>query len=123
MPGSPLACPPWRLRPGAGPPKPCPARPIRLIIPFPPGETMDIMSRLIAPQMSERLGQQVVVENRPGASGMLGLDLVAKSAPDGYTIGGGQGGKLSMLPPTSQNVPYNVPRDFTPIPSCPPHYL
>jgi len=92
-----------------------PSKPIRLIVPFPPGETMDIMSRLIAPKMSERLGQQVVVENRPGASGMLGLDLVAKAAPDGYTFGGGQGGNLSMLPHTSRNVPYNVPRDFVPV--------
>ncbi|HEY5897321.1 MAG TPA: tripartite tricarboxylate transporter substrate-binding protein, partial [Burkholderiales bacterium] len=61
-----------------------PAKPIRIVIPFPPGNTTDIMSRLIAPKMAERLGQQVIVENRPGASGMLGLDFVAKSAPDGY---------------------------------------
>jgi tripartite-type tricarboxylate transporter receptor subunit TctC len=100
-----------------------PAKPIRLVIPFPPGETMDIMSRLIAPKMSERLGQQVVVENRPGASGMLGLDLVAKAAPDGYTFGGGQGGNMSMLPHTSRNVPYNVPRDFVPIALSTTNYL
>src|SRR5258706_7406763 len=92
-----------------------PAKPIHLIIPFPPGETMDIMSRLIAPQMSERLGQQVVVENRAGASGMLGLDLVAKAAPDGYTLCGGQGGNMSMLPHTSRHVAYKVPREFMPI--------
>jgi tripartite-type tricarboxylate transporter receptor subunit TctC len=100
-----------------------PTKPIRLIVPFPPGETMDIMSRLIAPKMSERLGQQVVVENRPGASGMLGLDLVAKAAPDGYTFGGGQGGNMSMLPHTSRNVPYNVPRDFVPIALSTTNYL
>jgi len=100
-----------------------PNKPIRLIVPFPPGETMDIVSRLIAPRMSERLGQQVVVENRPGASGMLGLDLVAKAAPDGYTIGGGQGGNMSMLPHTSRNVPYNVPRDFVPIALSTTNYL
>jgi len=100
-----------------------PAKPIRLIIPFPPCETMDIMSRLIAPKMSERLGQQVVVENRPGASGMLGLDLIAKAAPDGYTFGGGQGGNMSMLPHTSRNVPYNVPRDFAPIALSTTNYL
>src|SRR5881394_305745 len=69
-----------------------PSKPVRIVIPFPPGNTTDIMSRLIAPKMSERLGQQVIVENRPGASGMLGLDLVAKSAPDGYTVGCVQGG-------------------------------
>src|SRR5258706_1932390 len=100
-----------------------PAKPIHLIIPFPPGETMDIMSRLIAPQMSERLGQQVVVENRPGASGMLGIDLVAKAAPDGYTIGGGQGGNMSMLPHTSRNLPCNVPPDVMPIALSATHYL
>src|SRR5882672_10834118 len=100
-----------------------PSKPIRLIVPFPPGETLDIMSRLIAPRVSERLGQQLVVENRPGASGMLGLDLVAKAAPDGYTIGGGQGGNMSMLPHTSRNVPYSVPKDFTPIALSTTNYL
>jgi tripartite-type tricarboxylate transporter receptor subunit TctC len=84
---------------------------------------MDIMSRLIAPKVSERLGQQLVVENRPGASGMLGLDLVAKATPDGYTIGGGQGGNMSMLPHTSRNVPYNVPRDFVAIALSTTNYL
>ena len=118
-----LVCLAFLLCAGAAAAQTYPARPIRLIIPFPPGETMDIMSRLIAPQMGERLGQQVVVENRPGASGMLGLDLVAKSAPDGYTFGGGQGGNLSMLPHTSRNVPYNVPRDFTPIALSTTNYL
>jgi tripartite-type tricarboxylate transporter receptor subunit TctC len=100
-----------------------PTKPVRLIVPFPPGETMDIMSRLIAPKVGERLGQQLVVENRAGASGMLGLDLVAKAAPDGYTIGGGQGGNLSMLPHTSRNVPYNVPRDFVPVALSTTNYL
>jgi tripartite-type tricarboxylate transporter receptor subunit TctC len=100
-----------------------PNKPVRLIIPFPPGETMDIMSRLIAPKVGERLGQQLVVENRPGASGMLGLDLVAKATPDGYTIGGGQGGNMSMLPHTSKNVPYNVPRDFVPVALSTTNYL
>src|ERR1700674_4557096 len=84
-----------------------PSRPIKIIIPFPPGNTTDIMSRLIGPKMAERLGQQIVVENRPGASGMLGLDLAAKSAPDGYTIAAGQGGNMVVLPHTSKNIPYD----------------
>jgi tripartite-type tricarboxylate transporter receptor subunit TctC len=100
-----------------------PARPIRIVIPFPPGNTMDIMSRLIGPKMSERLGQPIVVENRPGASGMLGLDLVAKAPADGYTIAGGQGGNLVVLPHTSKNIPYDVLKDFTPIAVSTTNYL
>jgi tripartite-type tricarboxylate transporter receptor subunit TctC len=73
--------------------------------------------------MQERLGQPVIVENRPGASGMLGLDVVVKSAPDGYTIGAGQGGNLCVLPHTSKNVPYNALTDFTPIALSTTNYL
>ena len=63
-----------------------PARPIRFIAPFPPGGGTDLNARMIAPRLSEALGQQVVVENRPGAGGMVGTELVAKSAPDGYNL-------------------------------------
>jgi len=100
-----------------------PNKPIRLIIPFPPGNTTDIMARLIAPKLSERLGQPVIVENRPGASGMLGLDLVAKAAPDGYTIGAGQGGNLVVLPHTSKSIPYDALKDFSPIAVSTTNYL
>src|SRR5688572_6933692 len=103
--------------------QPYPSKPIRIIVPFPPGNTMDIMSRLIGPKMSERLGQQIVVENRPGASGMLGLDYVAKSAPDGYTIGAGQGGNMVVLPHTSKNIPYDSLKDFVPIAVSATNYL
>jgi tripartite-type tricarboxylate transporter receptor subunit TctC len=82
-----------------------------------------VMSRLIAPRLSERLGQPVVIENRPGASGMLGFDLVAKAAPDGHTIGAGQGGNMVILPHTSRNVPYNVLKDFVPIALSTTNYL
>jgi tripartite-type tricarboxylate transporter receptor subunit TctC len=100
-----------------------PSKPIRIIIPFPPGNTTDIMSRLIAPKMAERLGQQVIVENRPGASGMLGLDYVAKSAPDGYTVGCVQGGNMVVLPHTSKNIPYNPLKDFLPVAVSTTNYL
>ena len=100
-----------------------PSKPIKLIVPFPPGNTMDIMSRLIGPKMAERLGQQIVVENRPGASGMLGLDAVARSAPDGYTIGAGQGGNLAVLPHTSKSIPYDSLKDFAPIAVSTTNYL
>jgi tripartite-type tricarboxylate transporter receptor subunit TctC len=95
--------------------QPYPSKPIRIVIPFPPGNTTDIMSRLIAPRMSERLGQQVIVENRPGASGMLGLDQVAKSPADGYIIACVQGGNMVVLPHTSKTIPYHPLRDFAPI--------
>jgi tripartite-type tricarboxylate transporter receptor subunit TctC len=100
-----------------------PGKPIRIIVPFPPGNTMDIMSRLIGPKITERTGQQVIVENRPGASGMLGLDLVAKATPDGYTIGAGQGGNLTVLPHTSKNCPYDPLKDFLPIAVSTTNYL
>ena len=100
-----------------------PVKPVKLIIPFPPGNTMDIMARLISPRLSERLGQAVIVENRPGASGMLGLDLVAKAAPDGYTIGAGQGGNLVVLPHTSKSIPYDALKDFSPIAVSTTNYL
>jgi tripartite-type tricarboxylate transporter receptor subunit TctC len=103
--------------------QPYPNRPVRIIVPFPPGNTTDIMSRLVAPKMAERLGQQVIVENRPGASGMLGLDYVAKSPPDGYTIAAGQGGNMVVLPHTSKNIPYDALKDFAPITVSTTNYL
>ena len=103
--------------------QPYPSKPIKIIIPFPPGNTTDIMTRLIGPKIAERLGQQIVVENRPGASGMLGLDLVAKSAPDGYTLAAGQGGNMVVLPHTSRNIPYDPLKDFVPIAVSTTNYL
>jgi len=100
-----------------------PARPIRIVIPFPPGNTLDIMTRLIAPKMSERLGQQVIVENQAGASGMIGMAAIARSAPDGYTLAGGQGGTLVVLPHTTKNIQYNALRDFVPVAVSTTNYL
>jgi tripartite-type tricarboxylate transporter receptor subunit TctC len=100
-----------------------PSRPIRVIVPFPPGNTTDIMTRLIGPKMTERMGQQIIVENRPGASGMLGLDFVAKAPPDGYVIAAGQGGNLVVLPHTSKNIPYDPLKDFAPIAISTTNYL
>ena len=108
---------------GAAGAQPYPSKPVRIIAPFPPGNTTDIMSRLIAPKMSERLGQQVIVENRPGASGMLGLDYVAKSPPDGYTIACVQGGNMVVLPHTSKSIPYDPLKDFLPIAVSTTNYL
>ncbi len=92
-----------------------PAKLIKIVVPFPPGNTMDIQSRLIAPMLIERLGKPVVIENRPGAGGVLGMNLVAKTPPDGYTIGASQGGHLCVLPHTSKSVLYDPINDFAPI--------
>lgn len=94
---------------------PYPNRPIKIIIPFPPGNTTDIMTRLIAPKLQERLGQAVIVENRAGGSGVIGMEFVAKSKPDGYTLVASQGGNMVVLPHTSKNIPYNPITDFSSI--------
>jgi len=92
-----------------------PARPVRIVVPFPPGNGTDILARLMAPKMTQALGQPVLVENRGGANGMIGAEAVAHAVPDGYTI-------LFTLPSThvtsiflSKNLPYDPVRDFTPI--------
>ncbi len=92
-----------------------PSKPIRIIIPFPAGDSLDTMSRLIAPKLTERLGQNIVVDNRSGAAGQLGLDLAARAAPDGYTLVGGQGGNLAVQPHTYKKLPYDPLKDFAPV--------
>lgn len=89
-----------------------PSRPIRFIVPFAPGAGTDFVARLVGQKLGERLGQQVIVENRTGASGTIGTDLVAKSPPDGYTLLLGFLGPLA-LNPNMEKVPYNPQRDFT----------
>lgn len=100
-----------------------PVKPIRFVIPFPPGNTMDIMARLIAPKLSERLGQNVIVDNRAGAAGQLGMELGARAAPDGYTVIAGQGGNMVVMPHTYKKLPYDVFRDFAPIALSTTNYL
>lgn len=89
-----------------------PAKPVRVIIPYPPGEAPDIIARLVSPIMSERMGQQFIVENRAGASGQIGLDLLKNAPADGYTIGVGQGGNLVVAPHTYKKIPYDPLKDF-----------
>jgi tripartite-type tricarboxylate transporter receptor subunit TctC len=100
-----------------------PNRPIKIIIPFPPGNTTDIMTRMIQPKLQEALGQTVVVENKAGASGTIGMDFVAKSKPDGYTIVASQGGNMVVLPHTSKTIPYNPIKDFAPVALSTTNYL
>ena len=91
-----------------------PARPVRLIVPSSPGGGTDISARIIAPRLSEYLGQQVVVENRPGAGTMIGGEVVARSAPDGYTLLMGIS-TLAINPAIYKKVPYDALKDFAPV--------
>lgn len=91
-----------------------PTRPVRLIVPSSPGGGTDILTRIIAPKFSESLGQQVIVDNRPGAGSIIGNDLVAKAAPDGYTLLMGIS-TLAILPSMHKELPYDAFRDLAPI--------
>ena len=91
-----------------------PNRPLRMVIPWPPGQATDLIGRLIAQHLGERLGQTVVPENRPGAGGTIGADAVAKSPGDGYTLLSASGGPITFVPMV-QRTPYDPERDFTPI--------
>jgi len=91
-----------------------PAKPIRMIVTYPPGGGADTMARIIAPKLSERLGQQVVVENKAGASGQIGADLVAKSPADGYTILL-DATAYSVNPSLYPKLPYDPIKDFAPV--------
>jgi tripartite-type tricarboxylate transporter receptor subunit TctC len=92
-----------------------PSRPIRMIVPFGAGTSTDIMTRLVTPRMSEELGQPIVVENRPGAGGIVGSDAVAKSPPDGYNLCMGSIASHSVNQTLIRTIPYDVLRDFTPV--------
>lgn len=91
-----------------------PSRPIRMVVPFAPGGTADIIGRPLAQRLGEQLGQTVVIDNRGGAGGVVGADIVSKAAPDGYTLLLGSSGALTISP-NFGNIPYDAIRDFTPI--------
>ena len=92
-----------------------PNRPIRLIIPFTPGGVTDTSGRYIAEQLSLKLGQQVIADNKPGASGNIGSNMVATAEPDGYTLLLGYAGTLSINPSLFEKVPFDSVKDFSPI--------
>ena len=92
-----------------------PNKPIKIVVPFPAGGTSDVLARIFGQKMTEHWGQPVVVENRPGASGNLGADQVAKSAPDGYTLLLATSSTHSIGPNLNPKMPYDAVRDFTPI--------
>jgi tripartite-type tricarboxylate transporter receptor subunit TctC len=92
-----------------------PSKPVRLVVPYPPGGSTDLLARTIGQKVGEALGQQIVVDNRAGAGGMLGSDIVARSAPDGYTILLGTGATHGLTLLLSKAIPYDPVKDFTPI--------
>ena len=92
-----------------------PARPVRLVIGSFPGGGIDLAGRIIAQKMSESLGQQVIVDNRGGANGIIGMETVARAAPDGYTFYMGTAGHISVNPSMYAKLPFNVDRDFDPL--------
>ena len=110
---------PFAPRPGTGQTNaapPWPARPLRMVIPWPPGQSTDVQGRLVAQWLTERLGQAVVPENRPGAGGQIGTNAVAKAAPDGYTLLAASIGPFSFQPLVSRT-PYDVERELAPVAS------
>ncbi|MGH6770355.1 MAG: Bug family tripartite tricarboxylate transporter substrate binding protein [Xanthobacteraceae bacterium] len=109
------ACAMWLAASGAQAQGQFPQKPIRLVVPQAPGSATDTLARLLALELEPILGQKIVIENKPGAAFTIGLDLVAKSAPDGYTIGMGPVGALAISPNMIAKVPYNIARDFQPI--------
>ena len=92
-----------------------PSKPIRLVVTFPPGGSSDAVVRLIAPRLGDKLGQQVLVDNRPGAGGNIGLAVVAKADPDGYTLGVGAAGGLAANISLYAKMPFDPVKDFAPI--------
>ena len=92
-----------------------PAKPIKFVVPYPPGGTSDILARAVGQKLQEKWGQPVVVENKPGATGNIGADYVAKSPPDGYTMLLADIGSLAIAPSVVHGLPFEPVKDFTPI--------
>lgn len=92
-----------------------PSKPIRIIVPYSPGGTTDILTRAVAPKLTAAWGQPVIVDNRPGASGMIGADAVAKAAPDGYTVLMAYTAEIAIMPSLMKTMAYDPRRDFAPV--------
>jgi tripartite-type tricarboxylate transporter receptor subunit TctC len=94
--------------------QPYPNRPVRVIVPWPPGQATDLAARIVADKLSQQLGQPFVADNRPGAGGSIGSDAVAKAAPDGYTLLAASSGPISIMP-NLQKTPYDPLKDLAPV--------
>ena len=92
-----------------------PDRPVPMLVPAPAGSSLDVVVRLLGERLKERWGQPLVVDNKPGAGGMLGMDIVAKAAPDGYTLGIGFNGPIAFSPHMNKKMPYDPARQLLPI--------
>jgi tripartite-type tricarboxylate transporter receptor subunit TctC len=92
-----------------------PAKPVKVVVPFPPGGGVDTLARIVQPKLAEGLGQPVIVENKAGATGQIGVDSVAKSPADGYTVLIGSPGAMSVAPGLNPKLPYNPVRDLAPV--------
>jgi tripartite-type tricarboxylate transporter receptor subunit TctC len=92
-----------------------PTKPIRIIVPYPPGGTSDILARALGPGITAALGQTVIIENKPGATGNVGADFVAKSPPDGHTLLLGDIGSLAISPSVATSLPFDPVKDFAPV--------
>ncbi len=92
-----------------------PTKPVRMIVHYPPGGPTDIVARAVAQKLTDAWGQQFIIDNRSGASGIIGVELVARAVPDGYTLLFGTGGSMAIGPATGMKLPYDVVKDFAPI--------
>ncbi len=100
---------------GARAQTPWPTRPVRIVVPAPAGSSLDVIARVIGDKLKDRWGQPVVVENKPGAGGMLGVDVAAKAPPDGYTLALGFNGPVAFAPFIYRKMPYDPARDLVPV--------
>jgi len=100
-----------------------PSKPVRMIVPFAPGGASDVVARIIAPKLGDVLGRQIIVENRPGASGNIGMEAAARATPDGHTIYLGNIGTIAINPAIFRNLTVDPSKDLIPITlsRCPEH--